>query len=90
MNEDMRKLIKDVCEKAKEVFKYDEKYRIMIGSRYDIKMRVNGEEELMSIEFVDGGKVIVIGRYEILVRDGYDGEFEHRLSYDGYEELLAL
>ena len=91
MNEDMRKLIKDVCEKAKEVFKYDEKYRVMIGNRYDIRIRINGEEEeLMSIEFIDGGRVVVIGRYEILVRDGYDGEFEHRLSYDGYEGLLAL
>lgn len=91
MNEDMRKLIKDVCEKAKEVFKYDEKYRVMIGDTYSIGMWINGnKEELRNIQFVDGGKVITIGKYEILVRDGYDGEFEHRLSYDGYEGLLAL
>ena len=91
MNKDMRKLIKDVCEKAKEIFKYDEKYRVMIGDRYDIRIRANGQtEELMSIEFFDVGRVVVIGRYEILVRDGYDREFEHKLSYTGYEELLAL
>ena len=91
MNEDMKKLIKDVCEKAKEVFKYDEKYRVMIGDRYDTRIRVNGEkEELMSVEFFDSGRVVVIGRYEILVRDGYDREFEHKLSYTGYEELLKM
>jgi hypothetical protein len=91
MNKDMRKLIKDVCEKAKEIFKYDEKYRVMIGDRYDIRIRSNGQtQELMSIEFFDVGRVVVIGRYEILVRDGYDREFEHKLSYTGYDELLEM